>query len=84
MTTKACGPSIFNCDGETVSSSDESELETVRKNLVMKKLGITDEAKINQGVEAVMEQYGKSNSNKYRAVVYYLLTNHFGKESVFK
>jgi hypothetical protein len=35
------------------------------------------------GIAAVMEQYGKSNRNKYRAVVYYLLTKHFGKESVY-
>jgi hypothetical protein len=32
----------------------------------------------------VMEKYGKSNRNKYRAVVYYLLTKYFKKESVFK
>lgn len=27
--------------------------------------------------------YGRSERNKYRAVVYYLLTKHFGKESVY-
>lgn len=80
-TTRACGPSIFNTDGETVSGTDKSELETVKKSFVMGKLGITDEVKADQGIEAVMEQYGKSNRSKYRAVVYYLLAKHFGKES---
>ncbi|MEP6065985.1 MAG: DUF2853 family protein, partial [Paracoccaceae bacterium] len=26
---------------------------------------------------------GKSERNKYRAVIYYMLTKHFGKESVY-
>ncbi|MCB7480667.1 DUF2853 family protein [Christiangramia sediminis] len=77
------GPSIYNADAETVSASSESEVETVKKNFVMKKLGITDEGKVNEAVNQVLEKYGKSNRNKYRVVVYYLLTKHFGKESIF-
>jgi hypothetical protein len=34
-------------------------------------------------IKAVIEVYGKSERNKYRAVVYYLLVKHFGKESVY-
>ena len=36
-----------------------------------------------KALDAVMEQYGKSNRNKYRAVVYYLLTKKLGKESIY-
>ncbi|MUP46896.1 DUF2853 family protein [Gramella sp. BOM4] len=81
---ESMGPSIYNSDAETVSSSSESEVETVKKNFVMKKLGITDESKANEAVNQVLEKYGKSNRNKYRVVIYYLLTKHFGKESQFK
>lgn len=82
--TEACGPSIFKSDSETISSSSETEMETVKKNFLMKKLGLEDDSKLEEGLNAVMEKYGKSNRNKYRAVVYYLLTKHFKKESVFK
>ena len=33
--------------------------------------------------EEIFEKYGKSNRNKHRAVVYYLLAKHFKKESVY-
>lgn len=81
--TIGCGPSIYNPDSSTVSSSDDSELKTIKQNFLIKKLGLEDHSKLDEGIETVMEQYGKSNRNKYRAVVYYLLTKHFGKESAY-
>lgn len=82
--TKACGPSIFNSDAETVSGSNTSEVETVKNNFLIKKLGLKDDSKTDEGLSSVMEEYGQSNRNKYRAVIYYMLTKHFKKESVFK
>jgi hypothetical protein len=35
-------------------------------------------------INAVIETYGKSERNKFRVVVYYMLTKHFGKEGVYK
>lgn len=81
--TIGCGPAIYNADAATVSGSDQSELDTVKNNFLIKKLGLANGPNLDAGIEAVMEQYGKSNRNKYRAVVYYLLTKHFGKESVY-
>ena len=81
--TIGCGPSIYNADSSTVSGTDESELATVKNNFLIKKLGLKDSADLDKGIDAVLETYGKSNRNKYRAVVYYLLTKHFGKESVY-
>ncbi|WP_298344445.1 DUF2853 family protein [uncultured Algibacter sp.] len=81
--TIGCGPSIYNADASTVSGSDESELATVKNNFLIKKLGLSDGPKLDEAIASVMETYGKSNRNKYRAVVYYLLTKHFGKESVY-
>ncbi len=82
--TIGCGPSIYNADAATVSGSDEAELETVKKNFLIKKLGLSDGPKLEEAIASVMDKYGKSNRNKYRAVVYYLLTKHFGKESTYK
>lgn len=81
--TKACGPSIFNSDAETISSSSPSELETVKQNFMVKKLGLKDDENLDAGLELVIEKYGKSNRSKYRAVVYYLLTKFYKKEAVF-
>ncbi|RSK38605.1 DUF2853 family protein [Mangrovimonas spongiae] len=81
--TVGLGPSIYNADAETVSGSDDSELATVKNNFLIKKLGLSDSPALDEAIAKVMEQYGKSNRNKYRAVVYYLLTKHFNKESVY-
>lgn len=81
--TIGCGPSIYNQDSSTVASSSESELATVRNNFLIKKLGLKDSDALDKGIAKVIEQYGASNKNKYRAVVYYLLTLHFKKQSVY-
>lgn len=82
--TIGCGPSIYNRDASTVSGSDDKELETVKNNFLIKKLGMSDSPQLMEGIKSVMEQYGSSERNKYRAVVYYLLAKHFKKESVYK
>lgn len=82
--TIGCGPSIYNADSSVIASSDPNEVETVKKNFLIKKLGLADGPALDKALDAVFEQYGKSNRNKYRAVVYYLLTVHFKKQSVYK
>ena len=82
--TIGCGPSIYNADASTVSGSDKAELETVKKNFLIKKLGLADGPKLDEALAKVMEIYGKSNRTKHRPVVYYMLTKHFGKEAVYK
>ena len=79
-----CGPSIYNADAATVSGSDDAELATVKNNFLIKKLGLKDGPELDKAISSVMETYGKSNRNKYRAVVYYLLAKHFKKEAVYK
>lgn len=82
--TIGCGPSIYNSDAATVSGSSKAELEIIKNNFLIKKLGLTDGPDLDAVIEAVMEKYGRSNRHKYRAVVYYLLVDHFKKESVYK
>jgi hypothetical protein len=81
--TIGCGPSIYNEDASTVAGSQASELETVKNNFLMKKLGLADGPQLMDGINSVIETYGKSERSKYRAVVYYMLTKHFGKESTY-
>jgi hypothetical protein len=81
--TIGCGPSIYNADAATVAGSQPSELETVRKSFLIKKLGMTDGPELMEAIHSVIETYGRSERNKYRAVIYYLLVKHFGKESVY-
>lgn len=77
------GPAIYNDDSSLVSGTDPSELETVKQNFLMKKLGLADSPALMEGIEAVIERYGRSNRHKHRAVVYYLLTRHFKAEAVY-
>ena len=81
--TIGCGPSIYNDDSSTVASSQPGELETVKKSFLMGKLGLPDGPELDAGIKAAVDTYGSSERNKYRAVFYYLLVKHFGKESVY-
>ncbi|WP_417840142.1 DUF2853 family protein [Tritonibacter scottomollicae] len=81
--TIGCGPAIYNADASTVASSQPEELETVKANFLIKKLGLRDGPELLDAINKVVEIYGKSERNKYRAVVYYMLTKHFGKEAVY-
>jgi hypothetical protein len=82
--TIGCGPAIYNADASTVAATQESELETVKDNFLIKKLGLKESPELMAGINKAIETYGKSERNKYRAVFYYLLTKHFGKESVYR
>jgi len=81
--TIGCGPAIYSADSETVAASDAAELETLKKNFLIKKLGLADTPALSEAINAAIDTYGRSERNKYRAVVYYLLVKHFGKESVY-
>jgi hypothetical protein len=81
--TIGCGPAIYNADASTVAGSQSSELETVKNNFLIKKLGLADGPQLMEAINSVTEVYGRSERSKYRAVVYYMLTKHFGKEAVY-
>lgn len=81
--TIGCGPAIYNADSSTVAASQDSELETVKANFLIKKLGLADSPALMEGIRAAIDIYGKSERNKYRAVFYYLLVKHFGKEAIY-
>jgi len=78
---KNLGPSIYKKDAELVSCSDPKELDTVRKNFLIKKLGLEDDKKVlDAAIQEVCEEL-KDVSKKYRALFYYRLAQKFKKES---
>lgn len=81
--TIGLGPSIYNQDAETVAGSSDDEKATVKNNYLIKKLGLSDSPALDAGIEKVIDTLGRSNKNKYRACMYYLLCREFKKESVY-
>lgn len=82
--TIGCGPSIYNADASTVAAGQPAELETVKNNFLIKKLALGDGPELMDAINSVIDTYGRSERNKFRAVIYYMLTKHFGKEAVYK
>jgi hypothetical protein len=80
---KGLGPSIYRADAALVSGSDRAELETLKKNYLMKRLGLADGPELMAGIETALETYGRGNRQKHRAVVCYLLAKHFGREAAY-
>ncbi len=79
--TKGLGPSIYNADSAKVSCSDSTELDRVKANFLIKKLGLADGAQLDEALKEVCETFGSSNRNKHRALFYYLLVKKLGQES---
>lgn len=81
--TIGLGPSIYNLDSSRVSGSSEKELNTVKNNFLVGKLGLSDGPELLTAINGIIDKYGRSDKNKYRAVIYYMLAKQFGKESVY-
>lgn len=80
---KGLGPSIYDKDSATVAASSQKELDTVKNNFLIKKLGLSDSDELIDVINKAIDTYGCSHPNKYRVVIYYLLVVHFNKESVY-
>lgn len=75
--TKGLGPANYKLDAMFVAASNKKELETVRKNFVVKKCGVTDVAKGEKAIAAAAEKMS-SVRKKYRGVFYYILAKKLG------
>ncbi len=76
---KGLGPSIYNNDSNKVACSDKAEVQRVVDNYCKKKLGVTDDAKAMEAVQAVCAKY--TDRNKHRALFYYMVCKELGMES---
>ena len=79
---KHLGPSLSNRDSKYVACSDETELETIVKGFMVKKMDITDKDEAMAKVKAVCLTM-KPTRMKNRVTFYYLLAKTEGKLSVF-
>jgi hypothetical protein len=77
------GPSVYNKDSSVVAASDKKELERIKENFLIKKLGLKDSPKLDEGIQAAIDTYGRANRTKYRAVLYYLMVKSFRKTKVY-
>lgn len=76
-------PVIYNADASLVAASDDSEMDKLRQNFLIKRLGLEDGPALDEGIDWAIDEYGRYERRKHRAVVYYLLVTHFKKESVY-
>lgn len=79
---KGLGPAVYNRDASLVSCSDQAELDRVRDNFLVKKLGLSTGPELDAAIKEVCETM-KATRQKSRVTFYYLLTKKFGKESVY-
>ncbi len=81
IVVKNLGPSIYKKDAESVACSDPKELETVRKNFLVKKLGMSESQEVlDKAIKEVCEEM-KASRKKYRASFYYALAKKLKQES---
>lgn len=80
---KSLGPSLYKRDASLVAAGQKSELETIKKKFLVKKLGCDDSPKLDKALDKAVDKIGKSRRNKLRPVFYYILVKQLKKESVF-
>lgn len=80
---KSLGPSLYKRDSSLVAAAQKAELETIKKNYLIKKLGCKDGPELDKALETAVKKIGKSRRNKLRPVFYYILCKELGKEKVY-
>jgi Protein of unknown function (DUF2853) len=80
---KYLGIALRNRDSSLVSFTDPKEVDRVRQNFAIKKLGLSDEKAIDVALTKVHDAM-KADKTKNRVTVYYLLADHFDKLGLFK
>lgn len=74
---------LSKTDSAVVAYGDPAELETVKKNFLIKKLGLSDADGLDDAIAAVGAKM-KGVRSKNRLTVYYLLAEHLGKLDALK
>jgi hypothetical protein len=80
---KYLGDSIHDRDANLVACSDKAELDVVKKDFLIGKLGLDDSPELDDLLDQVCGAMGKSNRTKHRATFYYLCTAISGNEHIF-
>ncbi len=80
---KSLGPSLYKKDASLVAAGQKKELETIKKNFLVKKLGLEDGPKLDKAMDKAVDKIGRSRRNKLRPAFYYILVKNLKKEEVF-
>lgn len=79
-----CGPAIYDPEAAVVAPDDHSELARIRRNFLVGKLGLPDTHDLTDAIETMMDLYEATPGQHYRAVIYYMLVQHFGKAHLYR
>ena len=79
---KGLGPSIYNQDSASVACSDQEELDRVKKNFLLGKLGLADGPELDAALAETCAAM-KAVNRKSRVVFYAYLVKKFGKENIY-
>ena len=78
---KSLGPAVYRDDASKISPADADELERVKQNFMVRRLGLTDSPKLEVLLNKAMDQMGRSRKSKHRAVLYYIITRDSKREA---
>ncbi len=78
---KSLGPAVYRDDASKISAADADELERVKQNFMIKRLGLPSSPKLDVMLNKALDQMGRSTRNKYRAVLYYIITRESKREA---
>lgn len=80
---KSLGDTIHDKDANLVACSDKEELNQVKQDFLIGKLGMEDSPRLDEVLTQVCGAMGQSNRTKHRATFYYLCVAILNKEEVF-
>lgn len=78
---KSLGPAVYREDASMISAADAGELERVRQNFMIRRLGLADSPRLDAMLNRAIDQMGRSKTNKHRAVLYYIITRDSKREA---
>ncbi|NVK30444.1 MAG: DUF2853 family protein [Gammaproteobacteria bacterium] len=78
---RSIGPAIYNRDAQTVAFTQPAEVDRVRRNFLVKRLGLEDSDALNDMIQSIGDTY--KATPRYRGVIYYLLVKKANKAALF-
>ena len=79
---KSLGPSIYNKDSSLVACSDPKELQRIKENFLIGKLGLKDDGRLDGVLRRVCEELGGTKS-KWRAIFYTVIVQKVNAQNQF-
>lgn len=78
---KSLGPAVYREDASMISPADGAELERVKQNFMVRRLGLPHGPKLDAALNKAIDEMGRSRASKHRAVLYYIITRNVKRES---